>query len=475
MLTGWRYRVASVAGTAALAFGAVSVANHPISQALFTTYVPLFNRLDPTVLSGESLHLAVALSVVAVVGSLLPLYKPRPRRVFDTLLLAEQRIFVAALALATLGYFKWSHRLPRQTLVMTAIILAVTIPWFLVAISRRPNGEAERALVVGNDPFAFERLAERFDGQLVGYVAPATPYHTDEDEERLAVGMTDGGDPTGEFPRLGGLSRLDDVLVEHDIDTAVLAFDQADRAEFFGALHTCYEHGIGAKVHRKHVDYVLADPQRPGPLIDIDLEPWDWQDRAIKRLFDIAFAGSALLVLAPVVALIALAIKIEGHGPVFFSQTRTYRFGDTFRIYKFRTLKPKKGGEVGTTIDEDRKTLLGEFLRRTHLDEIPQLWSILVGDMSVVGPRPAQTALETDFEEEANTWKQRWFVKPGLTGLAQINDATSQEPARKIEYDLEYIRNQSLWLDLKIVLLQIWHVLEDVQELVASRRTNEAR
>ena len=471
MLTGWRYRVVSAAGTAALTIVAVLVANHPIPQELFTTYVPLFNRLDVTVLTGESLRLAIALSVAAVVGSLLPLYKPRPRRILDTVLLAEKRILVATLALATLGYFKWSHRLPRQTLVMTAIVLGITIPWVLVSISRRPDGEAERTLVVGNDPLAFEWLPEQFDGRLIGYVAPPTPYHTDTNTDRTArkAKVTDGGGPASEFSRLGGLSRLDDVIVEHDVDAAILTFDQADRAEFFGALHTCYDHGIGAKVHRKHLDYVLAEPRGAGPIVDIDLDPWDWQDRMIKRLFDVAFAGTALFVLSPVVFLIALAIKLEGHGPVFFSQKRTYRFGDTFHIYKFRTLKPEKGGEVGTIIDENRKTPLGEFLRRTHLDEIPQLWSILVGDMSVVGPRPAQTALESDFEEEANTWKQRWFVKPGLTGLAQINDATSQEPGKKIEYDLEYIRKQSLWLDLKIVIRQVCHVLVDVHHLIGDR------
>jgi len=113
----------------------------------------------------------------------------------------------------------------------------------------------------------------------------------------------------------------------------------------------------------------------------------------------------------------------------------------------------------------DRKTPLGEFLRKTHFDEIPQLWSILVGDMSVVGPRPAITELESDYVSEVNVWKQRWFVKPGLTGLAQINDATGKEPARKIEYDLEYIRQQSFWFDLTIIARQFWQVFRDIADV----------
>jgi lipopolysaccharide/colanic/teichoic acid biosynthesis glycosyltransferase len=106
----------------------------------------------------------------------------------------------------------------------------------------------------------------------------------------------------------------------------------------------------------------------------------------------------------------------------------------------------------------------------THLDEIPQLWSILIGDMSVVGPRPAQTDLEGEFEDAAATWKRRWFVKPGLTGLAQIRDATSEEPALKIDYDVEYIRCQSFTFDLKIVIRQLWQVVRDV----ASIRTDQS-
>ena len=107
-------------------------------------------------------------------------------------------------------------------------------------------------------------------------------------------------------------------------------------------------------------------------------------------------------------------------------------------------------------------TRVGRVLRRTHLDEIPQLWSILVGDMSVVGPRPERPELDVDMERGADKWRSRWFVKPGLTGLAQINDATGHDPQEKLRYDVEYIRRQSFWFDMKIVIRQIWQVLGDV-------------
>ena len=468
MLTGWPYRIASAIGTVVLALTAVLVANHPVPQRVFTEYVPLFNRLEPTVLWGSSLVLVVGLTVGAVTLALIPLYKPRPRRVLDTVALAEKRLVASGLALAAIGFFNFSYRVPRATLVMTIGLLGLALPVWFVWIRHRPDTDGSRTIIVGDDPAQIKRLQPDVDSPLLGYLCPTHAVKQipvpGSSHKELETVVADGGDVGLE--RLGGLSRLDDVLVEHDIDTVVLAFHQPDRQEFFGALHACHDHGVNAKVHRDYADSVLVSEGSVGTLVDVDLKPWDAQDLVFKRLFDIAFAGSALLVLAPVIGLIALAIKIEGHGPVFFEQKRTCIDGNSFTVRKFRTLIPEKGGEVGTTINENRKTPLGEFLRTTHLDEIPQLFPILTGKMSVVGPRPAQTELEPEFEEEAPNWRQRWFVKPGLTGLAQINDADSNDPVEKIEYDILYIRNQSLTYDIKIVIRQLWKVVEDVGGLV---------
>ena len=464
MLTGWRYRATSVLGVLSIAVSAVFVANLPVSQHFLTTYVPLVNRLDPIVLTGEGLVQALLISALIVLALFTRLYRPEPRRILDVVLAVQKRVIFAVCAIATLGFFKWSHQLPRQTVIMTTMVLGVALPLFFVAITQSPARRAERPIVVGDDPAGLERVVDAYDGPILGYVAPPTPYRVPGEEAN--EGVTDGGRADFEHGYVGGLSRLDDAIREHNVDSAILAFERADRAEFFGTLHTCHEHGIDVKTHVDHADSLLVDAVGDdGPIVDVDVDPWDVQDRLVKRLFDLVFAGAALLVLAPVILVIAAAIRIEGHGPVFFSQRRTYRFGDTFTVYKFRTLKPEPEGEVGTAFDDDRRTPLGDFLRTTHLDEMPQLWSILVGDMSVVGPRPAQTDLETEFEVEASTWKRRWFVKPGLTGLAQINDATSQEPAEKIDYDVEYIRRQSFTFDVKIVVRQLWQVVRDVRSL----------
>ncbi|WP_049924733.1 sugar transferase [Halopiger djelfimassiliensis] len=479
MVTGWQYRVVSALGVILLTAGSVLIANHPLFQSLLTTYVPPFDRLDGTVLTGASLYWALVLSVLAVAGSLIPLYKPQPRRILDTIFLAQKRVLAGGLVLAAVGYFKWSYRLPRATLAMTIGSLLVAVPAWFVLI-RRPTSEPERMLIVGDDPAQIERIAPAIPVPVLGYLCPSV---VDIDGESRAVGTaTDGGtiaeidvpatatEPNGRLDslsRLGGLSRLENVLLEYDIDTVVLAFRHADRAEFFGALDTCHEHGVNAKVHWEYTDSVLVSDGDVGELVDVDLEPWDPLDHLFKRLFDVGFAAAGLIVAAPVMIGIAVAIKLDSPGPVLYSQNRTTGFGETFPVYKFRTMVPE--GESATpSVDEenDRITRVGRVLRKTHFDELPQLWSILTGDMSVVGPRAAWTEEEVLLEEDTPAWRKRWFVKPGLTGLAQVNGAKSTDPGAKLRYDLEYIRKQSFWFDVKIVIRQLWEVCTDLRETV---------
>jgi lipopolysaccharide/colanic/teichoic acid biosynthesis glycosyltransferase len=465
MRTGWAYRVVSLVGTAGLTACAVLFANFPVVQELFTTYIPIFNRLRPTTLTGSDLGLAVGLSVLAITGSVVPLFKPRPRRILDTVALVQKRVVVGGLALATLGYFQWSHRLPRATLTMTIGALLVVLPAWFVWIRRTPGAADQRAIVVGDDLGRIRQVVKETELHLVGYLCPTAVLgrRAGSDSAEATIAAPDGGTRVDGVEHLGGLSRIEDILVDYDIDTVILAFKRADRGEFFGALDACYEHGVTAKIHRDHADTVLTAEGGIGTFVDIEIEPWDVQDYIIKRGFDVAFAITGLTVFAPLAVAIAVAIKLDSSGPVLYEQERTAIFGETFSVYKFRSMMP--GGEVVDPIgkgDENRVTRTGRFLRRTHLDEIPQLWSILVGDMSVVGPRAVWTEEEDLIETVDSQWRKRWFVKPGLTGLAQINDATSQDPREKIQYDLRYIRKQSFVFDLRIVIRQCWKVCVDL-------------
>ncbi|SDJ70027.1 Sugar transferase involved in LPS biosynthesis (colanic, teichoic acid) [Halovenus aranensis] len=473
MDAGWRYRISSFIGAALLTVAAVVGTNLRVVHETFAQ-VPFFGNPAPEVLPASELRFAVVTTLVVVLATMWPLFKPRPRRILDTILSTQKRVFMAMVGLAAIGYFKYSYRLPRTTLMLTTAVLFIVLPLFMTTVRRRPQSSS-RAVIVGDDPEAMESLLSASTLPVIGYVSPPSAYAPDGIEPEL-VSVTDGGtsaERLDELPCLGGLARLDEVLVEQDVDTVLLAFAATDREEFFGTLETCYEHGVAALVHQDHADHVLTVEDTGASLLSVDLEPWDWQTHVAKRLFDIAFAGTALFVLSPVILLISVAIKLDDGGPILYSHERTAAFGDTFTVSKFRSMIPDAESESGAKLSEEDKggvdprvTRVGRVLRKTHLDEIPQLWSILVGDMSVVGPRPERPQLDTDIEQGVGNWRRRWFVRPGLTGLAQINDATGAEPEEKLRFDLLYIRKQSFWFDLKIVIRQLWMVGTDAVNVV---------
>ena len=458
---GWRYRVGSALGVAVITAIAVSVVNSPSAQAVLAS-LPLLSRLSAGPPGTAEGLLEVGTTVVVVMAALLPLYKPRPRRILDAVVLAQKRVVVGLLALAAIGYFDYTYRLPRLTLLAVAPVLLVALPAWFVWMRRTPSSDPERAIIVGDDPREIERLVPDIDIPLLGYLCPTIAFDT-VGESASTPAIADGG--VASLDRLGGLSRIEDVLVEYDVDTVVLAFGHTDRAEFFGALDACFEHGVDAKVHRDHADQVLTSGSDVGTLVNVDVEPWDVQDYVLKRGFDIAFSVVGLVVLSPVILGVAVAIKLDDGGSVLYKQERTAVFGETFDVFKFRSMVPE--GESATPVEDeenDRITRVGRVLRRTHLDEIPQLWSILVGDMSVVGPRAVWTEEESLLEAQEQSWRKRWFVKPGLTGLAQVNDVKSTNPEEKLRYDLQYVKQQSFTLDVKVVVRQVWKVVVDVIE-----------
>jgi len=471
MKSGWRYRLAGVAGTILLTAIAVAVVNTTSVQSAATT-LPLLNRFSTDPATGQEFLFELAVTVFVFILAFLPLYKPRPRRILDIVSRTQRRVFAAMFALAAIGYFDYTYRLPRLTVLLVTPILLVVLPLWFVWIRRKPAATGERTVVIGDDLDVIERVASEVEGTLLGYLCPTITTTT---RAGVSEAVTDGGAPASGFERLGGLSRMEDLLVEYDVDTVVLAFEHTDRAEFFGALDACYEYGINAKVHREYADSVLTADSSVGTLVDVEIEPWDIQDYVLKRLFDVGFALVGLIALSPVIVAIVTAIRLEDSGPVLYRQERTAVFGEPFDIYKFRSMVTDAEAATGAKLSEEdagdvdpRVTRVGRVLRTTHLDEIPQLWSILLGDMSVVGPRPERPELDADIQMSVHQWRTRWFVKPGLTGMAQINGVTGHRPAEKIRYDIQYIRKQSFWQDLKLVVRQIWMVLGDVVRAVRS-------
>ena len=506
MLDGWQYRV-----TAAIA------------AALCTAFSAVF-AFGSVTGADRATILAVVTAVAVLVGSLAPLYSPRPRRIDRLLALTTTRVAVGCAILATLGYAGVGFVPGMDAIVAFGVLSAATLPAVIWTLGRTTG--PERVLVVGDDPDRLAATIRALPVEPLGFLSPVmtaaggTMLAYDEpettarqraaqpvadgggvradgsdridrstmadgsdridgtnDRDRSDVTVTDGGvaghrpvESVAGVERLSGLSRLGHVLRERNVDTVAMAFGDVDREESFGVLRECHAHGVGVVVAESVTPHVLVRENVGDGLVAIDLEPWPWHRRAVKRAFDVAFAAVGLLVLAPVILAIAVAIRLDSRGPVFYSQERTAELGARFSAWKFRSMLPESEDAVPGD-DDDRITRIGRVLRETHMDEIPQLFSILVGDMSVVGPRAAWTDEEMLLVQEVHGWAQRWHVKPGLTGLAQINHASSMDGHRKLEFDLEYVRRQSLGLDLRIVCTQLWMVLVDVVALCRRRVT----
>ena len=173
----------------------------------------------------------------------------------------------------------------------------------------------------------------------------------------------------------------------------------------------------------------------------------------VKRSLDIIFSMMALLILIMPMCIIAIAIKCTSKGAALYTQERLGKDGKTFKIIKFRSMidDAEKNSIQWCEEDDPRVTRLGAYLRRYHIDELPQLWNIFVGDMSLGGPRPERECYYDAFETYIHGFHERLKVKPGLTGLAQVSGGSLMRPEEKIVYDIEYIKNRSIWLDIRVL------------------------
>lgn len=228
------------------------------------------------------------------------------------------------------------------------------------------------------------------------------------------------------------------------------------------AIHFFVIPGITPYLHRRlHFDNI-GDV----PVMSIRKEPLEnLSNKFIKRAFDILFSAVALLFSPIIFVPVAIAIKCTSPGPVFFRQKRTGIKGKDFYCYKFRTMRVNNDSDsLQATQDDPRKTKLGEFLRRTSIDELPQFWNVLKGDMSVVGPRPHMIKHTEDYSKLIESYMLRHLVKPGITGWAQVNGYRGEtkelwQMEKRVEYDVWYIENWDFFLDMKIIYMTIFNAL----------------
>ena len=278
--------------------------------------------------------------------------------------------------------------------------------------------------------------------------------------------ITDAQTPVIRKKGYQGLCALSNKL---NIDTIVVAIKEKRGELPTKELLQCRIDGIevfdGISFYETLSGKLLVEHISPSWLIFSDGFQKSKIKKNLKRLTDIILSTLLLIILSPILVVVMLLIKIDSKGPVFYSQERVGELHRIYRIYKFRSMfmnAEKKTGPVFTTKNDDRITRFGWFLRKWRIDEIPQLWNVLRGEMSFVGPRPEREFFVKQLEQKIPYYRERFSVKPGITGWAQVcyhYGYTFEDAVEKLNHDLFYIKNMSIFMDLMIILRTIKIVL----------------
>jgi Undecaprenyl-phosphate glucose phosphotransferase len=263
---------------------------------------------------------------------------------------------------------------------------------------------------------------------------------------------------------IGNIEDLDDIILSNHVDKAIITISPRHHHLLESIVDTCEKHGLKAEIIPDYYRYFPAQPHISMiddiPIINIRNVPLDNSVKnAAKRLFDILFAMIGIIILSPIMSFTAIMIKITSPGPIIYKQERVGLHRKTFEMYKFRSMKVQdQDDEQGqwTTKDDHRKTKFGSFIRKTSIDELPQLFNILKGDMSLIGPRPERPLFVEKFREEIPKYMIKHHVRPGMSGWAQVNGWRGDTCIkRRIEYDIFYVENWTMMLDIKIFFITI--------------------
>jgi exopolysaccharide biosynthesis polyprenyl glycosylphosphotransferase len=429
---------------------------------VYPRYIPGGEPPDP---EHYAVAAPVAALVVVVIFGLMGVYRSRRGLQFlDELFSLTGAMVVAALVVsAMIGLYR-EDRFTYSRLTFAYWTVVATV---LIALARwlvRRYQSAQRARGVGVDRAV-----------LVGWGAAADllvqrlrmfPDYGYRVVGILADSMEPGAEVSG-VRVLGGVDEISRVVHKREVDTVFVALSDLAPNRILRLVDCCRDCGIEFRILPGMLELmttqVTADQIDGIPLLQLrhglDIQG---PKTLIKRAFDVTVAGVALVLLTPLSALISLTVKLSSPGPVFIHQDRVGMRGRVFKTHKFRSMRV--GAEAGTgpvwaAPDDERRTAAGSLLRRLSLDELPQLWNVVRGDMSLVGPRPERPKFVADFRARLPRYDDRHLVRPGLAGWAQANDLRGQTPVEeRLIYDLYYIENWSLAFDIKILLITLARV-----------------
>ena len=315
---------------------------------------------------------------------------------------------------------------------------------------RKNNKNLKHILIVGDNDLAFTFARKIKENPYLGFSISGVlgrPEHVGEEVDGVKI--------------IGAFKDLDKVLEKHRYDRVVLAIPLMYYYRINELVESCEKVGIKAEIIPDYIRYFPAQPSvdmiEDIPIINIRYVPLDDPfNRFIKAVSDYLIAIVAIIITSPIMLVTAIAIKLTSRGPIIYKQERIGFNSKPFMMYKFRSMKvqdPSEEKSEWTTKDDPRKTRVGDFIRRNSIDELPQFFNVLKGDMSVVGPRPERPFFVEQFKESIPKYMVKHQVKPGLTGWAQIHGCRGDTSIdKRIRYDIEYVENWHMGLDLGIMI-----------------------
>ena len=386
------------------------------------------------------------------------LYKPRRtyKNIFSEATQLIKVNIVAFIVLVSILFIINQPNFSRIMLILLAmistffaIIERFTIRSFLRRI-RKKKKNIKHILIVGDNELAFKFARKIRENPYMGFVVSGFLGRQDH------IGREIEGSSI-----IGSFSDIDAILDKNRFDRVVLAIPLQYYDKINDLVESCERVGIKAEIIPDYIRYFPAQPSVDMvddiPIINIRYVPLDDDfNKFLKYLSDYIISIIAIIITSPIMLITAIAIKLSSKGPIIFKQERIGHNGKPFMMYKFRSMKvqdPDEEKSEWTTKDDPRKTKVGEIIRKTSIDELPQFFNVVKGDMSVVGPRPERPYFVKQFKETVPKYMVKHQVRPGLTGWAQIHGCRGDTSIKKrIEYDIEYVENWHLGLDLGIMI-----------------------
>jgi len=418
----------------------------PYFYVLAQSYrMPHFGQIGASLLFGL---------LIAAASQIFGLHNPlQARQAWTMLIRCLGSVLLAIGALAVVVFAMFYSRIGRYILSEAALYTLVLMAGARVLIWRQSEQRHQRILLLGAGRTGQQvKAVIKRSGLPLDVVA-----FVDHNPELV-------GRAVGDNAILGSQLALKDRCVDLQIDEVVACIGRKISQEAMSQMLECLSLGVRVSEYANFVErnffQVPVENIHGEWFLQADLELTHPFFLALKRLGDVLAALTGLTFSSPLLALAALAVKLESRGPIFYSQIRTGLHNQPFKIWKLRTMRAdaEKDGPQWARGKDHRVTRIGRFLRRSRLDEVPQFWNILKGEMSLVGPRPERPEFVEKLSREIPFYNPRHLVKPGLTGWAQINypyGASSEDSMNKLKFDLYYIKHASPGLDLQIMLRTI--------------------